>query len=134
MQQYRKITITKRSITKEKIMKLKTITREQLKARIDNGSPTILVEALPARYYDQAHLPGAINIPHDDIRAVALTRLPDKAATIVVYCASTPCQNSRQALITLTQMGYEDAYEYVEGKADWEEAGYPLESSVGTTA
>lgn len=110
-------------------MNLKTISREQLKRRLDQAEPTTLVEALPARYYQQAHLPSAINIPHDEIRAVAPTRLPDKAATIVVYCANTPCQNSKQAVIALTQMGYENAYEYVEGKADWEEAGYTLESN-----
>lgn len=115
-------------------MKLNIITREQLKARLDAGTATTLIEALPARYYQQAHLPGAINIPHDEIRAVAATQLPDKTATIVVYCASTPCQNSKQAAITLTQMGYESVFEYVEGKADWEDAGYLLESSENATA
>jgi len=38
--------------------------------------------------YDHAHLPGAINLPPDQVRALAPTLLPDKYADIVVYCAS----------------------------------------------
>ncbi|WP_428609735.1 rhodanese-like domain-containing protein [Sedimenticola sp.] len=54
--------------------------------------------------------------------------LPDKDALIVVYCASTECQNSRIATNTLQQMGYINAHEYVEGKRHWLEASFPVES------
>lgn len=106
---------------------MNTITRDQIKARLDAGEPTVLVEALPARYYEVEHLPGAINIPHGEISARAARELPDKDATIVLYCASTDCQNSRIATEFLRGAGYRNALEYVEGKADWKEAGYPLE-------
>lgn len=71
-----------------------TITREQIRERLDNGLPTTLVEALPARYYDQGHLPGAVNVPHDQIKELAPDTLPDKHAFVVVYCASIECRNS----------------------------------------
>jgi|TARA_R100000655_G_scaffold30719_3_gene61716 rhodanese-related sulfurtransferase len=106
---------------------MNTITRDQIKARLDAGEPTVLVEALPARYYEAEHLPGAINIPHGEISARAARELPDKDATIVLYCASTDCQNSRIATEFLRGAGYRNALEYVEGKADWKEAGYPME-------
>ncbi len=106
-----------------------TITRDDLKARLDAGTLTTIVEALPQRYFDAEHLPGAINIPHDQIRERAGSQLPDKDATIVVYCASTECQNSSIAAQALTAAGYRNVLEYVEGKKDWQEAGYPL---VGT--
>lgn len=35
------------------------ITRDELKAGIDSRS-LIVIDALPAAYYDQQHLPGAI--------------------------------------------------------------------------
>ena len=113
-------------------MKPKTISRDTLKQHLDNGDAMTLVEALPARYYDAGHLPGAINIPHDQIKALAPSLLPDKSALIVVYCANKPCQNSLQATMTLNQLGYGAVYEYVEGKADWEAAGYPLETATET--
>jgi len=107
-----------------------TITREALKAGLDRGDAITLVEALPQRYFDDGHLPGAINLPHDEIRARAASLLPDKDAKIVVYCASASCRNSKLATDTLHRMGYANAVEYVEGKQDWVEAGLPLESAA----
>lgn len=98
-----------------------------LKSKLDAGEPMVLVEALPARYYEAEHLPGAINIPHDQIHRLAPEYLPDKNKPVVVYCASTDCQNSRIAAQALEIMGYRQVLEYVEGKADWKAAGLPLE-------
>jgi rhodanese-related sulfurtransferase len=109
-----------------------TITREELRDAIEAGEVTV-VEALPANYYEDAHLPGAINIPHTEVRALAPALLPDKEAAIVTYCASTTCPNSELAAIVLTKLGYTNVREYVEGKADWQEAGLPLEHGVAVS-
>jgi len=87
-----------------------------------------LVEALPEKYYRDGHLPGAILLPHDEVRARAGALLPDTDDFIVVYCANTACQNSRIAAQTLATMGYTNVAEYEEGKQDWIEAGLPIES------
>ncbi len=107
-----------------------TITRDEIKTRLDRGEPITLVEALPPKYFDEAHLPGAINIPHDRVRELAPSLLPDRNALIAVYCASTECQNSKIATDLLRSLGYADAREYVDGKQDWIEAGLPVEASV----
>ena len=104
------------------------ISREELKAKLDRGHPVILVEALPEKYYRHAHLPGAINIPHDQVDALAPRLLPDKTAEIVVYCANGPCRNSGIAAERLAQLGYGNVRDYHEGKADWIAAGFPVES------
>jgi rhodanese-related sulfurtransferase len=67
---------------------MKKITRAELKLKIDRSDKFVLVETLPAVTYHHAHLPGAINLPLDQINELAPTLLPDKAAEIVVYCAS----------------------------------------------
>lgn len=64
-----------------------TITRDELKEMMDNGAQFTLVETLPVQYYRHTHLPGAINMPPDQVQELAPTLLPDKAADIVVYCA-----------------------------------------------
>ena len=64
-----------------------TISRNDLKLKIDRGESFLLVETLPATAYHHAHLPGAINLPPDQVKQLAPTLLPDKAADIVVYCA-----------------------------------------------
>lgn len=107
----------------------KTMTREQIQQKLESGDPIIIVEALPPMYFDAQHLPGAINIPHDEIQKKALEVLPDKNALIVVYCANTACQNSNIARNLLERMGYSNAYEYVEGKQDWLDANLPTETT-----
>jgi len=69
-------------------MTLKTISRGKLKQKIDRKDDFLLVETLPAAAYHHAHLPGAINLPPDQVTQLATTLLPDKAADTVVYCAS----------------------------------------------
>lgn len=107
----------------------KTITREQIKEKLDTNEPVTIIEALPQKYFDAEHLPGALNIPHDETKAHAPDMLPDKDAFIVVYCASTDCRNSKISTDTLQQMGYTNAFEYVEGKHHWLEANFPVEST-----
>ncbi len=66
-----------------------TIGREELKAKIDRGDDVVLVETLDPEYYEDAHLPGALNLPPDRIGELAPQILPDKDANIVVYCMSS---------------------------------------------
>ena len=68
--------------------KIPMISRDELKARLDRGDDFTLVEALPPPAYHDGHIPGAINLPPVQVRELAPKRLPDKAAEIVVYCAS----------------------------------------------
>jgi rhodanese-related sulfurtransferase len=109
---------------------VRSITREELKAKLDGGEEVIVVEALGPKYYEEAHLPGAINIPHTEVDALAPELLPDKSAQIVVYCSNRACQNSPQAARRLDALGYENVYDYEEGKQDWIEAGLPTESGA----
>lgn len=103
------------------------IYRDDIHAHLQAGTSMILVEALPEKYYREGHLPGAIQIPHDEIRGRAGAQLPNKDDFIVVYCANTACQNSRIAAQTLAAMGYPNVAEYEEGKQDWIEAGLPIQ-------
>jgi rhodanese-related sulfurtransferase len=63
-----------------------TITREELKRKVDSGGGFTLVETLPEFMYQQGHLPGAVNLPPSKVKELAPTLLPDKDADIVVYC------------------------------------------------
>jgi len=103
------------------------ISRDELKARLDRDERIAIVEALPEMYYRRAHLPGALNIPVERVNELAPHLLPDKRAEIVVYCANLPCPSSGMAARALIALGYSTVREYVEGKQDWIEAGYPTE-------
>ena len=102
------------------------ITRDELRKAIDNGDVTV-VDALPASYYDQQHLPGALNLFVDDARDRALEVLPDKSAAIVAYCSNEACPNSEGVVRVLTSLGYTNVRKYREGIQDWVAAGLPTE-------
>jgi len=102
------------------------INRQELQARLNMNPPPALLEALPAKYYLEGHLAGALHFPHDRTRALAPLLVPDKATAIVVYCASATCQNSHIAAAALQALGYADVSVFAGGKKDWSEAGLPL--------
>lgn len=64
---------------------MKTITREELKAKMDREEDFVLLEVLGEASYRQAHLPGAIRFQNT---ALAPELLPDKSAQIVAYCSN----------------------------------------------
>ncbi len=64
-----------------------TISREELKSKLDRGDDFFLVETLPEEQYRHTHLPGAVNLPPDAVRESGPELLPDKDADIVVYCS-----------------------------------------------
>ena len=105
----------------------KTIDRKELQALMENSKSPLLIEALPAKYYAEGHLPGARNLPHDAVKEKAALVAPDKDAPIVVYCASETCRNSHQAAAQFSALGYSDVAVYPGGKKDWEEAGLDFE-------
>lgn len=100
----------------------KIVTRDELQARLGANPALVLLEALPVKYYDDWHLPGAKHFPHDRVRELAPVVVPDQAAEIVVYCASRTCQNSHIAANVLGQIGYRNVAVYAGGKEDWKEA------------
>jgi rhodanese-related sulfurtransferase len=106
-----------------------TIDRDTTRALSESGS-ALVVEALPAPYFEDAHLPGARNLPHDSDVATITDALPDRSATIVVYCSNLACQNSTILSRRLVQLGYTDVREYEGGKEDWITAGLPVESAA----
>ncbi len=103
------------------------ISRGEVADRIEAGD-AVVVEALPPLHWEKEHLPGAINLPHDEVEELAPTLLPDQQGTVIVYCANEPCPNSGIAAQRLERLGYVDVREYAGGKEDWAAAGLPFES------
>ena len=46
------------------------ITREELRALVESGEATV-VEALPAAYFEQEHIPGAIQVDYEQLELQA---------------------------------------------------------------
>jgi rhodanese-related sulfurtransferase len=104
--------------------------RDELAAGLAAGRVTV-VDALPAAYWAQQHLPGALNIVEHDVDRLAPELLPDTTARIVVYCSNAACGNSRAVAERLEVLGYTRVRTYADGIQDWVEAGLPVEPGPG---
>lgn len=67
---------------------ISTISRDELKKKIDGHKNFLLLETLEPDRYEFAHLPGAINLPPSRLQELAPKVAPNKNQEIVVYCAS----------------------------------------------
>ena len=66
--------------------------------------------------YAEGHIPGAINLPNEDIGTAEIPELPDKAQLILVYCRSG--RRSKEASEKLVKLGYTNVVEFG-GILDW---------------
>ena len=103
------------------------VSRDQLLERIRRREPLVLVDALSPMSYAASHLPGAVNIPPESVDDRAPTLAPDRETAIVVYCMNPDCDSSARVAGRLVELGYRNVAHYAGGKAEWVDAGLPLE-------
>ena len=92
------------------------ITAEQAKQLMDTEENYIILDVRTQEEYDEAHIPGAIVIPHEEIAEKAEEVLTDKDQMILVYCRSG--RRSKIAAEALVELGYTNIYEFG-GIIDW---------------
>lgn len=102
------------------------ITRDELKQKLDHPKKFTLIDALPPETYRQGHLPGALNMPPEQVERLATSMLPQKDNEVIVYCAGPSCHASEDVALQLVDMGYSHVRRYVGGKMDWIDAGLPV--------
>ena len=106
---------------------MEEISRDRLWEKIQRGEEFVLVDALAPIAYAGAHLPGAVNIPPKSCDDLAARRIPDRDTEVVVYCAGPDCDSSLEVAHRLVELGYRNVRHFAGGKAEWREAGLPLE-------
>ena len=60
--------------------------------------------------YAEGHIPGAINVPNEEIGTVEIAELPQKSQMILVYCRSG--RRSKEASEKLVKLGYTNIVEF----------------------
>jgi len=83
-----------------------------------------LLDVRSAEGYRKGHLPGAVNIPFEEIPG----RLAELSThkTIIAYCWDTTCTLSTKAAYVLASNGFR-AREMIGGIEQWQKAGFPVE-------
>ena len=60
--------------------------------------------------FTEGHIPGAINVPNEEIGTTEIAELPDKSQLILVYCRSG--RRSKEASEKLVKLGYTNIVEF----------------------
>ena len=107
---------------------IRTIDREELKAKLDAGADIRLVMSLQRWAFEALHIPGSLHFDTPEQLLAAL----DREDEIIVYCSDPVCVGSRFAYKKLVDNGYTDVRRYAGGLSDWQQAGYRLEGTAAT--
>jgi rhodanese-related sulfurtransferase len=106
------------------------VSRERLKVLLGEGR-IVLIDARPAREYEEGHIAGAISVPYEKFSEYfdKLTTTIPYTAMIVCYCRSETCDDSESLARELKFMGYLNVMLFKGGWDDWSSAGYPTVSA-----
>ena len=88
-------------------------------SRIERG--VIVLDVREPDEYEQGALPSALHIPRGHLEAQIETKIVDKSAPIVVYCAGGV--RSAFAAKTLAELGYIDVVSMAGGFGKWKDEG-----------
>ena len=81
-----------------------SVSQEEAMRMMEEESGYIILDVRTKEEFEQEYIPGAINIPNEEIDKEPLSLLPDKEQRIFVYCRSG--SRSKQASQKLADMGY----------------------------
>ncbi|MGO9603624.1 MAG: rhodanese-like domain-containing protein [Candidatus Binataceae bacterium] len=106
-----------------------TISLNDFRTIVDNKSATIL-DARAQPFYQQGHVPGAMNLSRDDFaadyRRLRSTLEPLKDKPIIVYCSGGDCHDSRLVASALLSLGFSQVKVFTDGWTGWTQAGLPV--------
>ena len=89
---------------------------EEAMAIMEQESGYVILDVRRIDEFAEKHIPGAINIPNEEIGDEPIPQLPDKDQLILVYCRSG--NRSKQASEKLVALGYTNVVEFG-GIIDW---------------
>lgn len=78
--------------------------------RMESDEEYILLDVRRADEFEAGHIPGAVNLPNEEIGTEEIPSLPDKEQTIYIYCRSG--NRSKQAADKPQALGYTTLIEF----------------------
>jgi rhodanese-related sulfurtransferase len=110
-------------------MAVQTITREELKDKMDRGDAFVLVDVLSRGSYEKEHIKGAISLPEKETEQPA-EQILDRDDEIITYCASARCKASTRVAEKLQEKAFTRVLEYKGGIRHWKNADLPTEGRI----
>ncbi len=105
--------------------RVREITIAEYKALSESGTAHVLVDVREDNEFAAGHGAGAVHVGKGIIERDIETRIPDKAAKLVLYCGGG--FRSALAADSIQKMGYTNVLSLAGGWRDWQAAGLPIE-------
>ena len=86
------------------------ISMDEAVKMMKNEKNYIILDVRRPDEYAEGHIPGAINVPNEEIGTANISELPDKSQLILVYCRSG--RRSKEASEKLAALGYTNIVEF----------------------
>jgi rhodanese-related sulfurtransferase len=102
-----------------------SITATELSARRASDAAPLVIDVRSAEEYAAGHIPGAVNIPYDEV-AARISEI-DAPHGVALYCMVGP--RARKGEAALLGAGYTSVLHLEGGLAAWKEAGLPVEGA-----
>ncbi len=96
-----------------------------MKKRIDAKEKFVLVDVREKEEYRAGFIPGAISVPRGFLEFQIESRVPDKNADVVLYCAAG--NRSAFAALTLAELGYTNVSSASLGFTRWKDRTFPID-------
>ena len=100
-------------------------------ARASQDDKITLVDVRESDEWRRGHLPNAVHVPRGYLEMQAESKVPNKDAPIIVYCAGG--NRSALATETLKQMGYTNVRHMSGGFTGWRDAGLTVVQPIEWT-
>ena len=105
-----------------------TVGLEEFRASVE-GKSALILDARPSVFFEQGHVPGALNLAREDFAldyghlTPVLKAAGDKP--IIVYCSGGECHDSRLVANALLTLGFPNVSIFTGGWDAWSAAGLP---------
>jgi rhodanese-related sulfurtransferase len=100
-----------------------TLGPAELKRMIDEHETVVILDVREGEAYRKGHVPGAINIPHEDWPSRLFL---ESGKTHVVYCYNQQCHLAAKVALEIAKRGFK-VMELEGGMPAWEAFGYSVE-------
>ncbi len=105
-------------------MEMLEISAQDVKKAMDNHENVILLDVRTPMEFSRGKIEGAVNVPVDEVSAKIEQVIPDKSATIYVYCLSA--SRSPFAVEMMNELGYQHVFNMTSGLLAWRIFKYPM--------
>ena len=101
------------------------VNSKELEDLIQQGGNLLILDAQADWFYEQEHIPGALNLPNEELHKhyPLLKEKIGKAKHVVVYCADKNCANSKILALALRKLGHVNISVYSGGLKEWKASG-----------